>query len=89
MDPRHLKRIRIIQNLYALSFNNKTVDLPYPKELETEKILAKLDKIDRAIERYASRYPLDKIARVDLAILRMSIYDLIYLNETPKKIIIN
>lgn len=98
MDPRHLKRIKIVQNLYAFSFNkHKTAaasdklgsNLPYPEETKTPKIIAKLGAIDQLIKKYAPRYPLDNIARTDLSILRMSVYELIYERKTPQKVAIN
>lgn len=98
MDPRHLKRIKIVQNLFSFSFGrHKTApasgklgsNLPYPEETKTHKIIAKLVAIDQLIKKYAPRYPLNNIARTDLSILRMSIYELIYERQTPQKVAIN
>lgn len=87
-DPRHLKRIEIIQNLFAASYHEKG-GLPYPKDAKTKKILSHLPSIDSLIKTYAKKFPIDKIAKTDLAILRMSVYDLTIEKELPAKVIIN
>ncbi len=88
MDQRHLQRIKIVQNLFAYSYNSKN-SLPYPDEVKTQKIIAKLEKIDQFITKFAPRYPLKNIAKTDLSILRMSIYELLFEKKTPEKVTIN
>jgi len=97
MDPRHIKRIKIVQNLFAFSFRHKAAPdfkkllskLPFPEETKTHKIIAKLDSLDQLIKKYAPRYPLNNIAKTDLSILRMSVYELIYERKTPQKVAVN
>ena|SRR3989338_4715429 len=89
MDQRHLKRIKIVQNLFAYSYKKLRVTLPYPEETKTQKIVAKLATIDKLIREYAPRYPLNNIARTDLAILRMSIYELRFERKIPEKVAID
>lgn len=88
MDPRHTRRLEIIQNLFAASFESKKNNLPFPKDEKTKKILAEKKRIDSLIQKYASKFPADKIAKTDLAILRLSVYDLISA-EIPPKVVIN
>jgi N utilization substance protein B len=88
MDPRHLKRIKIIQNLYAQTFHNVSNNLPYPADTETKKILKNLSEIDNSIGKYASKFPLDKISKTDLAILRWAVFEL-NKKKLPTKVIIN
>ena len=47
--------------------------------------------IDPWIARYAQKYTVEDIAKVDLAILRLATYELMYdeTRETPPKVIIN
>jgi len=89
MDPRHLKRIETVQNLFAMSFEAKQKSLPFPKNDKTSKILKHLKKIDSLIRTYAKKFPIDKIAKTDLAILRLSVYDLVIENKLPAKVVIN
>jgi N utilization substance protein B len=52
-------------------------------------VLQSLPEIDRSIAQAAPQWPLDQIARVDLAILRLSVYELENVPETPPKVVIN
>ena len=82
MDKRHQHRIKLVQDLFAYSFNKQ-------KESALDPILAHLKKIDKAIEQYAPRYPTDKIAKIDLAILRLSIYEIMFEKKNPLKVVID
>ncbi len=82
MDKRHQRRTRLVQNLFAYSFGRQ-------QDPSLEPILKHLKQIDATIQRYASRYPLDKIAKMDLAILRMSVYEIIFVKQTPIKVAID
>ena len=88
MDKRHKQRIEIIQNLFAASFKLQN-NLPYPKNPTTPKILKKIDTIDRRIVEYAPKFPIDRIAKTDLMILRLAIYELEMEKKEPEKVIIN
>ena len=89
MDPRHARRIKTIQNLFALSFDSLTNNLPFPEDEKTKEIQKNLKKIDSLIKEYAPKYPLNKIARTDLAILRLSILELTIDRKEPEKVIID
>lgn len=80
-DPRHRKRIKLVQALYASTFNSRPSALAKP-------ILEHLTGIDRQISVAAPEWPLDKINRVDLAILRVAAYELFH-SDTPKKVVID
>lgn len=82
-DPRHQHRIKLVKKLFAISFQNqRRVKQP------TLPIINKLKQIDKLICQSAPSWPLDKIAKIDLAILRLSIYELLQQKE-PKKVIID
>ena len=69
-DPRHKKRRVIVKQLFAISFaDQKTSPL-------VEKILKKKKAIDRLIQKAAPTWPIDKLNKIDLAILRLAIYEL-------------
>jgi len=81
-DPRHVARIRNMQDLFSYDFDKK------PKA-QTREIIANLAQIDAIIEECAPTFPVEKIAKVDLAILRLAIYELIILKKNPPKVIID
>ncbi|MDH7476543.1 MAG: transcription antitermination factor NusB [Microgenomates group bacterium] len=89
MDPRHRQRIITLENLFAYSFKKDIRYLPYPKDKLTDQILKNLQKIDFLISKNAQKFPLEKIAKTDLAILRLAIYELVIEAKTPYKVIIN
>lgn len=86
MDPRHKLRVEIIQQLFALSFVDGKVK---KKGDKTKEIIENLKKIDSLIKEYAPKYPLDKIARVDLAILRLAVFELNFEKKVPPKVVID
>lgn len=52
-------------------------------------VLEYLDKIDKIINFYAKKWPVDKITIIDRNILRMGIYELLFSKEIPPKVAIN
>lgn len=89
MDPRHKRRIKIVQEIYAdfflipdkhnkNIFSNKTIEIIKHKEA-----------INNLIKKYAIKFPLENIAKVDLAILYLAIYELLYEKKEPVKVIID
>jgi N utilization substance protein B len=51
--------------------------------------LDNVEKIDNIIKPAAPEWPIDQIALVDLVILRMAIYELLFKREVPPKVAIN
>ncbi len=86
MDPRHELRIKIIQQLFALSFLKTKDQLIGSK---TKQIIKNIPKINSLIKKYAPKYPLDKIAKVDLAILQLAVFELMFEKKQPAKVIID
>lgn len=73
-DPRHLRRVRVMQDLFAWDFNHKT-----QLEVEdTDRIINHLDQIDELIKQSAPTWPISKINKIDLSILRQAIYELLF-----------
>lgn len=54
-------------------------------------VVTNLKKIDDYIKKYAPEWPLEKISLIDRNILRLGIYELIFMdkNEVPPKVAIN
>jgi len=50
---------------------------------------AKQDELDAVIVPVAPEWPIDQIARMDRALLRMGIYELLHDNDAPPKVVIN
>ncbi len=70
----------------------------YESEIEDKDFVATLvrgvldhtEELDEKLQPLAPEWPLSQIARVDHAVLRLSLYELLYLHETvPPKVAIN
>lgn len=48
-----------------------------------------IDEIDKIVEECAPDWPLDKIAKIDLVILRIAIFEILFGKKTPTKVAID
>lgn len=48
-----------------------------------------LEQIDKALAEFSTNWALDRMARVDLALLRMAAYELLYCADVPANVVIN
>ncbi len=83
LDPRHVKRQEIVQELFSISFHEQ------PTHEDTKHVIEHLEEIDGTIARIAPEYPIDKINKVDLAILRLGVYEMEIAKNVPPKVCIN
>jgi N utilization substance protein B len=82
-DPRHLRRRNAVKSLFAESFTHQK-DLP---EI-AKNIIKETKKLNKIIEKSAPTWPIDKINKIDLAILHLAIYELSN-EDTPPKVVID
>lgn len=85
-DPRHLRRIKILEELFADTFHSDALSDYHPI---VEKIKQSYFRIDPLIEKAAPEYPVDKIAKIDAAILRLAIFEILFDRKEPVKVIID
>lgn len=83
-DPRHLHRQKILQELFAWSYFNSN-----PLSTDSEAVIAKILEIDQLISLNAPKWPLDKINRIDLSILRLAFYEILTKPELPVKVVVD
>ena len=97
VDPRHKKRMSLVQRLFARGFNDiigqdkidqSGATLNVEQDELIEKIVESSQVIDELILSVAPERPVKDINRVDLAILRTILYES-QNKETPKKVLIN
>jgi transcription antitermination factor NusB len=81
-DPRHKRRERLVKKLFSYSFQTEK-----PNQ-EIKPIVKHLKKIDKFITQCAPDWPIEKLNKVDLAILRLAVDELMK-KKTPKKVIID
>lgn len=83
LDPRHKKRQKIVESLFKIDFHKQIVNN------DTKAVLRHKDFIDKKIEAAAPEFSIDKINKVDLAILRLAVYELLVEKTQPTKVIID
>lgn len=82
-DPRHKRRVKIVKELFAESFTDQA-----ELEPETKAILADTSEIDAQIVKAAPSWPVDKLNKVDLAVLRLAVHELTE-GKIPTKVVID
>lgn len=86
-DPRHKKRKAAIKELFSWSFQPRQKK-PCQNQL-AKNVVKNLKKIDKIIEESAPQFPIEQINKIDLAILRLSIYELVFGKTAPYKVIVD
>lgn len=101
---RHLSRIVVIQSLYEWDFregsnlqdilarNIKNFEKDVDKEFtiaNAEGVKSNLDGLDKKIIEVAPEWPIEQVALIDKAILRLAIYELLHCQDVPPKVVIN
>ncbi|GIM27946.1 N utilization substance protein B [Clostridium polyendosporum] len=64
------------------------LDLEYIKRIITG-IDEKKDELDATIEKYLVNWKFNRIPKVNISILRMAIFEMLYMNDIPEKVSIN
>lgn len=103
-DPRHSARKLALSSIFCWLFsetnNDECLLLAQDLLLEPEadaELTATIiegvkqhnDEIDSIIQNCAPEWPLDKISKVDLVILRVAIYELMHSKAAPQKVAID
>ncbi|PIV08624.1 hypothetical protein COS52_01705 [Candidatus Roizmanbacteria bacterium CG03_land_8_20_14_0_80_39_12] len=88
MDVRHKNRIEIVENLFAYSFTQPSFIAPH-KSRQFDELVPKIPEIDKEIVVTAHKFPIDRLSKIDLAILRLAIYELKINPIEPVKVVIN
>ena len=83
-DPRHLKRRQAVQEIFAWQFSTEGVELG---EL-AQQVIENLNDIDGKVAIAAPNRPIHQINRIDLAILRLALFELVQ-NNTPTKVVVD
>lgn len=83
LDPRHKKRQKLVQELFKVDFHKQKV------AALAQAILANKEFIDKKVQEAAPEFPISKINKVDLAILRLAVFELLVEKKEPQKVIID
>jgi N utilization substance protein B len=84
-DPRHKVRRQIVAELFSESFTKDQKKL----SVSSQEILSKKEELDHEIAKAAPTWPIEKLNKIDLVILRLAVYELMYKNSIPSKVAID
>lgn len=82
LDPRHQKRLKIVKELFANEFSLQDASPA------TAAIIKESVELDKLIVEAAPEWPIEKINKIDLAILRLALWE-IKNKKAPVKVIID
>lgn len=89
IDARHKRRADLFQQLFAWTFHDTQLHAADTQANEAIKaILAELPVIDKAIVAVAPERPLEEINKVDLAVLRVILWEA-RTQKTPRKVLVD
>lgn len=89
MDPRHQRRVELMQDLFACTFTQQNLEVCLStREGALADLLKNLKELDQLIQKVAPERPLADINKVDLAILRLIVFESKQ-TKTPKKVLID
>lgn len=83
LDPRHKKRQKLVAELFKLQFNHQKASK------DAKQIVSNQVFIDEKIQNAAPEFPINKINKIDLAILRLAVYELLIKKREPEKVVID
>jgi len=81
-DPRHKIREHLLQQLFSAAFRKEP-------NSDISHIWQARDRIDPIIAEAAPEWPIEKLNHLDLAILRLAVYELVIDRKEPVKVIID
>ena len=73
---------------FGSEFQLGEADVTFTQEL-LDGVKANLTTIDATIEKYSHHWKVERIAPIDLILLRMGIFELLFAKETPAAVVIN
>jgi N utilization substance protein B len=83
LDPRHTRRQKTVEELFKIEFHTQKITE------DAQQIMDQKEFLDTHIQKAAVEFPIDKINRVDLAILRLAVYELLVVKKEPPRVIID
>ena len=66
----------------------KELDMPYLKNV-LDGVFDNLDRLDTMINKHAKGWTISRMARIDVAILRVAVYEILYREDIPFSVSVN
>ncbi|MDE5737827.1 MAG: transcription antitermination factor NusB [Oscillospiraceae bacterium] len=78
-----------LEELFAIANEIGEIEINSQVEELVKHIIAETENLDEIIAVYSPKRALNRIARVNLILLRMAIYELKYCSETPMNVVVS
>lgn len=79
-----MKRRETVRSLFSYIFQKEQ-----HLSSQANEVISSLEKIDKEITNSAPEWPIERINKIDLAILRLAVYELTVQKKEPPKVIID
>ena len=83
LDPRHKKRQKVVEDIFKIEFYKQPIGNDAKEVMEYQEL------IDKNIRLAAPEFPIEKINKTDLAILRLATFELLVAKKEPPKVIVD
>ena len=78
-----------IENVMALYGEQEEVVIPQYVELVVTGVKEHQEELDTLIEKHLKRWKVSRIAKTDLVILRLALFEMLYVSDIPNKVSLN
>lgn len=75
-------------NETELNFSGNKIDPAYITEL-VEGTYSNKVRIDEMLEEYLKGWAMDRLSRIDREVLRLAVYEMLYRDDVPAKVVVN
>ncbi|EAE5856677.1 transcription antitermination factor NusB [Listeria monocytogenes] len=92
-------REKALQALFQIELNEMSLDQAFKNIMEDEQddymeklvegVMANKAEIDAIIEPNLDNWRIDRLSKVDLSLLRLSVYEIKYLDDVPNRVSLN
>jgi transcription antitermination protein NusB len=87
-DPRHQRRVTLLKSLYSIQFKNSNQPkLTRSTKKQFDLIVTKIGPINSTINKYAQKFSTEKMAKIDLAILQLGVFELLFDKSIPYRVV--
>lgn len=84
-DPRHIKRQARLQLIFQWDYQHKQIE----NDDYVTNLINHIKEIDEIIQKNAPIWKIEEMAKIDVAILRLAVCELMFDKTTPKKTVID
>ena len=88
---RHEAREKALQVLFQLDNTDVTIEeaMEHIKGQPTNVFYEHLEVIDATLEKHLEKWSLARLPKIERTVLRLAVYELLYMPETPKRVVLN